>query len=126
MTEKVVAKLEKAFQAGLSDREACLFVGISRDALYDYCRDNPDFSDQKELLKKTPAINAKFTMAKAVKKDATMALKYLERKERIEWAPPTVKQDLSVKNETSDMTDDQLNAALAAVEAELSRHEGGD
>lgn len=124
MTKKVVEKLEKLFSQGLSDREACLLAGISKDALYDYCNENPVFSNRKEELKKTPSIHAKQTMARAVKKDPKMALKLLERKERNEWAPPTVKQDINLTNEVGDKTDDQIDEELAAIEAEIAKSEG--
>ena len=123
ITESVVRKLEKAFMAGLSDRQACASVGIGRQTLYDYCKDNPEFSDRKEDLKKMPAIHAQIAIAKAVKTDPNMALKYLERKERKEWAPPTVKQDINVTNELEHKSEEQLDAELDAIQAELTRRE---
>ena len=123
MTESVVRILEEAFVDGLSDREACIFAGIGRQTLYDYCKKNPEFSDRKEGLKMMPTINAKRTIAKAVQKDPAMALKYLERKERDEWAPPTVKQDIKVTSDLEDKTDEQLDEEIAAIEEELAKRE---
>lgn len=36
---------------GLSDRECCLYADIGESTLYDYCKENPDFSERKEALK---------------------------------------------------------------------------
>lgn len=126
ITDKVVQKLEKAFIAGLSDREACLYAGAAESTFYDYCNANPEFSERKELLKKTPVLNSKMTIARAVKKDPAMALKLLERKERKEWAPPTVKQDVHLTNEVGDKTDEQLDDELAALEEELAKRGGSE
>lgn len=121
MTAATIKKLEKAFMAGLSDRKACIFAGISHQTLYDYCKVHESFSDRKEQLKKMPSINAQMTIAKAIKKDPGMALKYLERKERKEWAPPTVKQEVRNMDDVTEVTDEQLDDELAALEAELAK-----
>lgn len=123
MTKSVVKKLETAFASGLSDREACIYAGISKQTLYNYCNDNPGFVDRKEDLKQWPTMHAKMTIAKAVKKDPNMALKYLERKQREEWAPPTVKQDIHIKDGLESMTEEQLDAEIDAIHAELAQRE---
>lgn len=100
MTPETVKKLEDAFIDGLTDAEACLLAEITPATLYNYCNEHPEFFEKKELLKATPALNAKRTISLAVKSDHNMALKYLERhpQTREEWSPPTnrIKADITV------------------------------
>lgn len=58
MTPEVLAKLEGAFMNAFSDEMSCLYAGISVDALYDYCKKNPQFTKRKEELKITPNLAA--------------------------------------------------------------------
>ncbi len=59
MTGDVIGKLEHAFSLGCTDLEACFYAGISKDALYDYQKKEPKFSERKELLKKSPIFKAR-------------------------------------------------------------------
>ena len=66
MTDETVRKLEEAFMMGCTDIEACLFAGIGRQTLYDYCSAHPEFSDHKETLKTNPAIKARNLLYRAL------------------------------------------------------------
>ena len=66
MTDETVRKLEEAFTMGCTDVEACLYAGISKPCLYDYCASNPEFSDRKEALKTSPAIKARALLSKSL------------------------------------------------------------
>jgi hypothetical protein len=123
MTEQVLAKLEEAFLAGLSDREACILADISEAVLYRYCNKTPGFGERKERLKEQPRIDAKITMARAVKSDSRAALVLLERhpQTRDVWAPPTVKQDVSLKGELVAVKDAELDARLAKTEQAIAK-----
>ena len=46
MTKEVLSKLEMLFAHGLTDREACLIADINPATLYNYCNENPEFSDK--------------------------------------------------------------------------------
>jgi hypothetical protein len=82
MTETTVQKLEEAFLMGCTDIEACLFADISRQTLYSYISDNPEFSDRKELLKQNPFMRArKVQMNDLLEGNSTIAQKVLDRKE---------------------------------------------
>jgi hypothetical protein len=82
MTESTVAKLEQAFAYGCSDVEACIFAGINKSTLYDYCTKNPEFSDRKEGLKTMPTIRAKIVIYQALEDgDLATANKVIDRKE---------------------------------------------
>lgn len=87
MTEETVRKLEEAFIMGLSDREACVYANIGASTLYDYCTDNPDFSERKEMLKESPKMRAKVNVSKSIEKgDIPTSTWYLERKARDEFS----------------------------------------
>lgn len=66
MTPDVLAKLEDAFTYCYTDEEACLYANISPDALYDYQRKNPQFTERKQLLRKTPNLKAKKVLVENV------------------------------------------------------------
>lgn len=86
MTPQVIAKLEIAFTDGCSDLEACIVAGISKDALYDYQKITPGFSERKEMLKKNPTLKARRCVVKEIETNPELAMKYLERKERDEFS----------------------------------------
>jgi len=76
---------------GCSDREACLMAGISHTALYDYCNNNPEYTDRKETLKTNPVLQAKrIQLHDLTNNDSQIAQKVIERKEgkKLEVAGP--------------------------------------
>ena len=87
MTQATVEKLEVAFSWGCTDEEACLFAEINKQTLYNYQDKNPQFLDRKELLKTKTILLARSTVVKAIEGDPYLALKYLERKKKDEFAP---------------------------------------
>lgn len=94
VTPEVLNKLEEAFALDCTDAEACLYADISMRTLYNYQTANPDFLQRKNELKQTPFLMARTTVVNAIRRDPDMALKYLERKLKSEFAP---KSDLSVE-----------------------------
>lgn len=81
MTPQTIEKLEEGFTYGFTDVEACLFAGISKTALYEYCKDHPEFAERKEELKNHPTMLAKRNVHDAlVDKDQQTSKWYLERK----------------------------------------------
>lgn len=94
MTKDMVNKLEYGFSKGLTDAQCCLFVGISKQTLYDYCHEHPEFTDRKELLKQNPSMKAKINIAEGIEAgDPDLSKWYLERKNKDEFS---LKQDVSV------------------------------
>lgn len=82
MTDTTLQKLEKAFALGCSDSEACLYADIGTSTLYDYCEDNPDFSDRKRTLKLNPILKArKVVMDDLEKGDSSTAKWVLDKHE---------------------------------------------
>lgn len=109
MTPEVIAKLEEAFAWGCTDREACLWAAISEEALYLYQGKYPEFTKRKEMLKDTPILDSRFTLAKAVKKNPDLALKFLERKK---------KDEFSLRNELTGRDGENIGVTISATQAE--------
>lgn len=87
MTPEAIAKLEDGFEYGFTDLEACLHAGISKDALYDYCEKHPEFTERKEILKRSPILLAKRNIVEELKsKDGDTSKWYLERKAKDEFS----------------------------------------
>ena len=86
-TPELIGKLEHAFSLGCSDLEACFYADISKTALYNYQKDNPEFVDRKEALKQSPTFIARNTVVREIAEKGELALKYLERKVKAEFSP---------------------------------------
>ena len=96
MTDLVLQKLREGFCMGLTDIECSLFAGIAVSTLYNYCSENKDFAEEKELLKNQPKIKAKMNLDKAIKEeDKEISKWYLERKSRDEFS---LKQEVDLGN----------------------------
>lgn len=84
MTEEVIAKLEEAFANGATDLQACFLANISKDSLYRYIQEHPEFSDRKEALKDMIAYRAKLKVKHDIESElgSKTAQWYLERKDK--------------------------------------------
>lgn len=69
MTESTIRKLEECFSHALTDEQACIYVGIGKQTLYDYCMANPKFRTKKEELKKRVDIQAKMNLVRSIVRD---------------------------------------------------------
>ena len=86
MTADVVNKLEEAFSIGASDIEACFIAGISKQTLYNYQKEYPEFVDRKEALKNMTSFAArKVVNDKIIEGDVDTAKWQLERKNKDEY-----------------------------------------
>ena len=82
MTDAVVNKLEQAFLAGCTDTEACLYAGITRTTLHNYCTEENGFQNRKELLKDQPIMLSRFTILDKLKEgDIGTAKWVIDKKE---------------------------------------------
>ena len=86
MTPETINKLEEIFALGGSDLEACFFAGISRQTLYNYQHDHPEFVERKEELKEQPILKARRSVLKGIDEDPELALKFLERRKKAEFS----------------------------------------
>lgn len=99
MTPEMVQKLEYGFLKGLTDVECCLYAGISKQTLYDYCNKHPEFTDRKEDLKKQPSVQAKLNVTEAIEQgDVDLSKWYLERRNKDEFSlKQEIKADVSIE-----------------------------
>ena len=88
MTVQVLRKLENAFKIGCTDREAVIHADISSTALYEYCKKNPAFAEQKENWKETLLIAARANVAGVImlQKSVPDSWAYLRAKRKGEFA----------------------------------------
>ncbi|NLZ73222.1 MAG: hypothetical protein GX905_05320, partial [Bacteroidales bacterium] len=68
-----------------SDSEACFYANISKQTLYNYQKEHPEFVDRKEALKEKPILKARQTVVKALD-DPKDAQWFLERKRKEEFS----------------------------------------
>lgn len=85
MGKETIAKLEEVFSLGGSDSEACFYANISKQTLYNYQKENPEFVDRKEALKEKPILKARQTVVRALD-DPKDAQWFLERKRKEEFS----------------------------------------
>lgn len=88
MTPEVLRKLEEAFANAFTDKEACLYADIAPSTLYLYCKENPDFSERKEMLKLSLNMHAKNNISRAIKTgDVNRSIWWATTKMSDEFAP---------------------------------------
>ena len=117
MTQGTLRKLEELFVKGLSDEEACLLADIGTTTLYDYCKENPVFSERKELLKQRVKTRAKLNISKAIDDgDIDLSKWYLERRDNDFKTKQAVTHDGEVNinqtNPFTDLTTDELRKLI--------------
>jgi len=85
--DEVIRKLETAWALDCTDAEAASFADISKAALCEFLQKHPDVAERKSRLKEKPVLSARNALHKAINNgDATLALKYLERKRKDEFS----------------------------------------
>lgn len=110
MTPEIINKLEQAYSIDATDEEACIFAGIGMSTLYDYQKQNPDFSERKRLLKDKLTFKARTNIANEINKgDADLSKWYLERKKKKEFSTQVVNEI------TFSMTDEEINEVEAVL-----------
>lgn len=112
MTPEVLAKLEMAWSIGCSTMEAVAFAGISYDAVNDYIKKYPEYSETIEKLKQKPFLKARQTVIQNLG-DVNTSKWYLEKKLRNEFGNVQIveqKTDLKIEKEVdlSKFSDEQL------------------
>jgi len=105
----VLSKLEEAFAWGCTDIEACLFSDISRQTLYTYLNEHPEFLDRKEHLKENPILLARSTVVRGIKGNPDLALRFLERKKKNEFS---LKQEHEIKLQEITPSDEELQGII--------------
>lgn len=88
ISANTLQKLKVCFSVGMTDKQACYFCGIWESTLYDYQKENPEFSDEKDILKESISLQAKFNIWRTIKTEESKAYgwtgnswKWLEKKD---------------------------------------------
>lgn len=68
MTDHNLQKLKLYFSVGMTDVQACYFCGISESTLYEYQQNNPEFLEEKWILKDSISLQARLNVWWSVKK----------------------------------------------------------
>ncbi len=113
MTPDVLRKLEDAFTNAFTDEMACLYAGISKTTLYDYCKENQEFAERKELLKNSPNLKAQHELVKGIEGNVSQARWWAEH--RMPDFMPKTKVEHSGKIETDGVA---LSPTVRAVATE--------
>lgn len=85
INDSVLYKLAEAFSYGCSDKEACVFAGITPSTLYNYQEKNPEFLEQKECFKNLPTFKARKTIVDTLDKDVENAKWWMKKKRAKEF-----------------------------------------
>jgi len=87
MTEATIGKLKEGFAQGFSVRNACIWADINQDTYFEYCKKNPNFSEQCKTLQQKPLIKSILVINKALNEgDVGTAKWYAERKAKDEFS----------------------------------------
>ena len=89
MNDRVLEKLESALCAGYSVTSACYFAGVSTSTFYEYKALDKEFSDKMNRAGEWATFRARQVVLQEIEKGNLKAAMYwLERKSRLEFAPP--------------------------------------
>ncbi len=96
MTVEVVKKLTEAFKDDFTVEEACRYAGISKETYYQECKRKPGFADEMARAQDYPLTLAKKAVFRGiqggVKDYGTLALKFLERRQRDRYTPKVIQE----------------------------------
>ena len=112
LTDDTVKKLEEVFALDGTNEEACFWAGISKQTFYNWVKDNPDMKERFDSLRQRPFLKARQTVISGIDGNPEFALKYLERKKKLEFG---IQQsiDVTTKGESlNNITDEQAERIL--------------
>jgi hypothetical protein len=125
MTDLIVQKLEDAFLKGYSDVQACIYAGISKQSLYNYCNENKEFLDQKELLKSNVSMISKTNIVDKIKEgDIELSKWWLERKNKNEFSLKTINDNTNRNYDKVEV--DPVQERIKEIEAEWKKEIEGE
>jgi hypothetical protein len=84
--DEIISKLRTAFAFDCTIEEACLYAGIDVVTFWRHTKKNPKLRKEFDALRNTPILKARQAVIKSFEQDPNLALKYLERKRRQEFA----------------------------------------
>lgn len=111
---------------GLSDSEACILADIAPSTLYDYQKNNPEFSERKQALKQNVNLKAKMAIVRAIDDGCVATSKWwLERRCREEFSlraelagdkAPIEPPEITVKFVEAPASKESIKEVLAILE----------
>ena len=103
ITEPTVRQFDEAFMMGMTDREACLYVGVAYSTFTSWLDRNEEYRTRKEELKLHPKLLVKKTLYGSLKKNEIDTAKwYAERKMKDEGF--NAKQEIDLTSNITLMT----------------------
>lgn len=124
-TAEKLAELKNAFAMGFTDSEACLYADVWVRRFYDYCIENEDFRELKELLKQKPKMKAKLNIMETINmKVEKEDIKAIERKlDTSKWyLERKAKDEFSLRSEIEGNMTNETTMKVEYVEADHSKY----
>ncbi len=84
--KEIIRKLEEAFLLDCPIDEACFYADISVDSYYVILKKNPKLSERFDRCRQQPTFKARKCLVDEAQINPEIALKYLERKRKSEFA----------------------------------------
>lgn len=88
-TEAKVNLLRHAFALDATVEEAIFYANISKQTYYDWIKADKELADELEALRNKPVLRARQIVIKGMEDSPELAMKYLERKKKAEFALKT-------------------------------------
>jgi len=85
LTPEAKVKLNEAYIIDASMEETALLCGVSKQTLYNWKKENPEYFDDLELLRSTPVLDARRAVVSKAKESYPNAMDYLKRKKKKEF-----------------------------------------
>jgi len=105
LTKEVVMKLEEVFAIDGTVEEACFYADISRNAYYEWIKNNPKLNDRFKALRNNPVLRARNRVMKGIDESYQNAMDYLKRKKRLEFGD---NMDLTNKGDKFESLNEEL------------------
>lgn len=84
-----IEKIKKAAALDCTHEEICIYAGITMAQLKTYFDSLPGLEQEVDAMRHYPTMKARETLVRALETNPEIALKYLERKKRKEFAVRT-------------------------------------
>lgn len=85
LTPDMWQKIQDAASNDFSVSEIINYIGVARETFYRWLRDNPEMQDRIEILRYGPRMTAKVSLAKGLKDNPELSLRYLEKRDPAEF-----------------------------------------
>jgi len=102
MTDHTIQKLKLCFAVGMTDLQASYFCWISKSSLYLYQSENPEFLEEKEILKDSISMQARLNIWWNIKSWDTADSKwwltmkdkdFMNKLQLHQWSPLTLSEE---------------------------------